>query len=160
MHTEIDVEEINPSRRYEEFWVENRKAAYVTEPARVYERAAQHRSLEMVTAPRFHPSLLGPLFDVIFLFLFNCADRIAHKCAHTNSPRWDKKQKRLSKDKNLSVYHNHDLFDQQRTEWNAIKDCLSVCVYSILHPSRSHPLMSIVSLYWPDISFLAFRICS
>lgn len=65
---EISVEEINPSRRYEEFWVENRKASYVTEPASVYERAAQHRRLEMVTAPRFHPSLLGPLFDVIFLF--------------------------------------------------------------------------------------------
>lgn len=93
MRTEISVEEINPSRRYEEFWVENRKASYITEPASVYERAAQHRRLEMVTAPRFHPSHLGPLFDVIFLSLFNCADRIAHKCAHTNSPGRDKQQK-------------------------------------------------------------------
>ncbi len=93
MHKEINVEEINPSHHYEEFWVENRKVCYVTKPTCVYEGAAQCRRLEMVTAPHFHPSLLGPLFDVIFLVLFNCADRIAHKCAHTNSPGWDKQQK-------------------------------------------------------------------
>lgn len=93
MHKEIDVEEINPSHHYEEFWVENRKVSYVTKPTCVYERAAQRRRLVMVTAPRFHPSLLGPLFDVIFLVLFNRADRIAHKCAHINSPGWDKQQK-------------------------------------------------------------------